>query len=870
MTESSKVRLVRCPKCENLLPELEDYSVYQCGGCGAVLRAKVKNRETDTLSEKSEEEKIGEASTKSPTSSEKGIADSSEASDTDKADSGSLRCDQGVSQKNEVELADRFTNQSKVTNDNTGVERGLDVNTRKDETDNAIGIQNRNLNSRIGYTGGSQRSGQMSDWQTGERSEAEGSHKTMRTDAGGVRFLTSNYPEEGPSSYHSNSSYCYREPLRNRTGLDGANRVQYLEQDRVELLRKLDELKEQVSRSCDVAEKPKEKVPVDGRIVPPDPFGGSDSWLPNGSLGSDQSSMPFSGPDKHVAGPSYFNHGPDPFPYTNGHKMPLHGLHPSIHNPNHVPGYGDPFESQVLRRVSNQLPSQYQQPPSHPYFSGQYVDTTHYPFESYQQNAIFHQPSYSCYHCYDKHQQVSAPVQSTAFGNKPNNSMLYHHEIPGAFGPCVHNFGVAVPPSNFHGPQSHTRQPSDLNSKMGGFVHCYPRRVVLASGGRHCRPIAGGAPFFICNNCFELLQLPKKAKLMAKNRQKLLCGTCSLIINFEVINKKLVLSAQAETKQIATEVDNSSVEAVKEYISHSHGHFDRSGANFSSDDYDNSGYDFEAMDREPVPLPTDQVLNLGKPLEMQSLHYSSPSTCEDETSPEVLIAQKEVTKSTQQPTKATLSPPPAGSPLQEHFDYSSNNHAVNRFGKGNRSSRSDQEKLIPNRVATRQNSLKEASLATEMEVPLNEYSNTVMSQDSGDVIREDDIPRTNKGSESFFANIFKKSFKTDDHGKSNVSVNGHVIPDRVVKKAEKSAGPIRPGQYWYDFRGGFWGVLGGPCLGIILKTALVEILEFSSMEENFTKKIWICLLVEDFQLRGIGLTSLRFLGKLWMRTLEKS
>lgn len=38
MSEQAKVRLVRCPKCENLLPELTDYSVYQCGGCGAVLR----------------------------------------------------------------------------------------------------------------------------------------------------------------------------------------------------------------------------------------------------------------------------------------------------------------------------------------------------------------------------------------------------------------------------------------------------------------------------------------------------------------------------------------------------------------------------------------------------------------------------------------------------------------------------------------------------------------------------------------------------------------------------------------------------------------------------------------------------------------
>lgn len=36
---STEVRLVRCPKCEDLLPELPDCSVYQCGGCDdAVLR----------------------------------------------------------------------------------------------------------------------------------------------------------------------------------------------------------------------------------------------------------------------------------------------------------------------------------------------------------------------------------------------------------------------------------------------------------------------------------------------------------------------------------------------------------------------------------------------------------------------------------------------------------------------------------------------------------------------------------------------------------------------------------------------------------------------------------------------------------------
>ncbi|KAJ0882317.1 hypothetical protein HanPSC8_Chr10g0408251 [Helianthus annuus] len=39
MSESpAKVRFVCCPKCENLLPEVTDYVVYQCGGCGAVRR----------------------------------------------------------------------------------------------------------------------------------------------------------------------------------------------------------------------------------------------------------------------------------------------------------------------------------------------------------------------------------------------------------------------------------------------------------------------------------------------------------------------------------------------------------------------------------------------------------------------------------------------------------------------------------------------------------------------------------------------------------------------------------------------------------------------------------------------------------------
>ncbi|XP_054788679.1 protein ENHANCED DISEASE RESISTANCE 4 [Prosopis cineraria] len=39
---ATKLRLVRCPKCRLLLPELPHYNVYKCGGCGTTLQAKIR------------------------------------------------------------------------------------------------------------------------------------------------------------------------------------------------------------------------------------------------------------------------------------------------------------------------------------------------------------------------------------------------------------------------------------------------------------------------------------------------------------------------------------------------------------------------------------------------------------------------------------------------------------------------------------------------------------------------------------------------------------------------------------------------------------------------------------------------------------
>ncbi|WCJ22386.1 hypothetical protein M5689_004480 [Euphorbia peplus] len=820
MADSTKVRLVRCPKCENLLPELEGYSVYQCGGCGAVLRAKTRTQETDTLSRKSDEPEIARDAAELGNSLERGVVELSDTtSDVDiKSNAGSLSCDEKIPEKNEFEDDDRCRDQAKA-NGKWVVENDLHTDINGDVFDNEVGREIGNLNSETRHRSKSWRSGQMLGLERGEKAEVEGFQSSVKTKGEGVRFSTSNHPDEGPSSYHMDSSYSYGEPLRS-----GDKSQQHLEKDRAELLRKLDELKEQLSRSCDVAEKSKEKAPLNGRRAPLDPYSGGDTWFPGASMMPDRASRQFFAPDNHAARPPpYVHRYADPYPFANGHEMAMHNLHPAAHNSNHIPGFGDPFG---VKRAPHQLSSHYQQPRE--YYSRHYFDGNSDPYNPYAANVPFHQPSCSCFHCYERHHRVPAPVPASALSNKrradvSTNPMLYQHENPGEFGPYNHNSRATAPPA-FDGPLSHARWPSDLNSDMGGFVRSRPRRVVLASGGRSCLPVAGGAPFMTCSNCFELLQVPKKVLLKAKNHKKVRCGSCSAIINCSIVNKKLVFSVNTVATQIPTVVDDSSTELIKESTSYPHVFMSRMNANFSSDDYDTSGYDFQTVDADPITLSASQGLNPLKHQEMNSFHTASPSTSDDENSPDALIASRNIVNSLQQPIKDSLSPPPAGSPLQQHFEFTSTDreNAVNRFGKGNQSARSEQEKVIGTKATTRQNSMKETSLATEIEVPFHEYNNTGVSQEPGDAYREESQLKINKGGESFFANIIKKSFKdfsrsnqTDERGKSNVSVNGHLIPDRLLKKAEKVAGPIHPGQYWYDVRAGFWGVVGGPCLGII-------------------------------------------------------
>ncbi|KAK2993303.1 hypothetical protein RJ640_003944 [Escallonia rubra] len=698
----------------------------------------------------------------------------------------------------------------------------LKVNGDIDELDDAkLAKELEYLNIQKQSANGSRRSGQILDWKSGEGGDMEGFRTTQKVDAEGLRYATSKYSEEGPLNSQMGSTYGYPEPVKNRSFPDGFNNVEYLEQDRAELLRKLDELKDQISRSRDVIDKPKQNVPIDRRVVHHDPYSGSENWFPEGSLGLSRASMQHSMPDNHLGRPPYDGHYAEPSPLVSRHETAMHNYHPSLHTPNQAQGFGDPFRSQMLRRAPNGVPGSFQLQPPHQYFPGQYMDNdmaTMNPSGPYQHDINLHHPSCPCFHCYNKH-QVPPPVPPNAFHDRrfsevPNKQMFYRHENPAVINPPNYAPRYGNPPVNSHNPPTHTRWSSDLSSEAGGFVRRRPARVLLATSGRRCHPIAGGAPFLTCCNCFELLQLPMKVLPMEKGEKKMRCAACSSIILVTLANKKLVLSVPAEAKETPANIG-------EEDEGSSQGHANWASVDFSADDYDNSGYDFQSLDQKLVSTSTGQDLGSNKSTGTRSLHSTSSFTSEHEDSPGSLLPTSEEANSAELPAEVIPPRPPSGSPLQDHIDYSNKYNVVNRLGKGSRSGRSEQEKVMPNFTTTRQTSMKDAGQATEMEISSNEYSNTGTSLDSGDASREEYQLRVNRGGESFLAGILKRGFRdlsrsnTVEQGRTSVTVNGHPIADRLVKKAEKLAGPIQPGQYWYDSRAGFWGAIGGPCLGII-------------------------------------------------------
>uniref|UniRef100_A0A2P2IQI4 Extra-large guanine nucleotide-binding protein 1 n=1 Tax=Rhizophora mucronata TaxID=61149 RepID=A0A2P2IQI4_RHIMU len=160
--------------------------------------------------------------------------------------------------------------------------------------------------------------------------------------------------------------------------------------------------------------------------------------------------------------------------------------------------------------------------------------------------------------------------------------------------------------------------------------------------------------------------------------------------------------------------------------------------------------------------------------------------------------------------------------FQEHLNDLCLDHGANRYREGNRSKWMNRAKAKPDKDSCQQDSVKEKSMASEVEVSFEESLDTSLSQDSMEVEREGDQSTVKKWRQSLFMGFIKRSLNHSpksrrqiEEEKVNVFINGQPIPDSMVKQAEMRAGPIQPGDYWYDFQAGFWGVMGHACIGII-------------------------------------------------------
>ncbi|KAK9913883.1 hypothetical protein M0R45_037687 [Rubus argutus] len=140
---TTKVRLVRCPKCRLLLPELPDFPVYKCGGCGAVLQA--KNRPNGLRSRSSGLNGTVAAQMNGLAHGSEDEASSSSSSKTTLPDTGECSADK-INEKNQS-LSSEDTKSSFSTLPDSG-ECFLERNKERCESKSLKGIESSSSSSK--------------------------------------------------------------------------------------------------------------------------------------------------------------------------------------------------------------------------------------------------------------------------------------------------------------------------------------------------------------------------------------------------------------------------------------------------------------------------------------------------------------------------------------------------------------------------------------------------------------------------------------------------------------------------------------------------------------------------------------------------
>lgn len=207
-----------------------------------------------------------------------------------------------------------------------------------------------------------------------------------------------------------------------------------------------------------------------------------------------------------------------------------------------------------------------------------------------------HHVDYSCLHCYSQDSQYPVHLPPS-FSCKKGPcracaSHICHH-------PYISSISSSFQHSNF--PQRyHNAQTHEQMEKS----HMKEKHQVVK---RHCRPMAGGAPFVVCYKCWKLLQLPADFLLSKKRHQKLQCGACSKVLIFSLHEtRRKYPTSPNQLHHPPSEVDHSTDTMTRDlaHISHVAGGYLQGDPVSYSDDYGNSISKSYSTEGEPAFLDT--------------------------------------------------------------------------------------------------------------------------------------------------------------------------------------------------------------------------------------------------------------------------
>ncbi|GAB4857502.1 hypothetical protein Ancab_015410 [Ancistrocladus abbreviatus] len=599
----------------------------------------------------------------------------------------------------------------------------------------------------------------------------------------------SNYPSEVPMNLNSDTFHGHGELRHAFRDSSRSSSAQNLKQELAELLRRYYEIMEQLGRTGGVT--------TDKMISHTVP----DNYIQDEILGSTRGAMHLSSADKNMR-PPRANHGHG--------RIPLMGAH-NVEDA-YLPMHDDSYLPQIPRMNSNHHLRYYPQESSHVYVPLQPIDF--HQDRCHPHDKCFHHPTCLCSYCYINNSQARPQTLSAAFDNIRAPSGVYDpiFSVPNGYCPQGPNPGL----TNF-APRDlpQLRRSGGSDSVTGRLARCHPRRILASDRNKRiCHPIAAGTPFILCYYCFQLLKLPRKLRATKKSHHGLQCGACSATIELVLENKRSVVLVPPQIQPIAANNNKVHVEMLIPY-----GSVATSSMKNESYDFDANSYTIESVDCEPKVQLEEQRLSSGKAGKRQYL--SSSSSCSsEESNQDTSVVPNDRANPAEMPIKTILVRPPPSAPLKEHLDYSTA-FTLSRSEVGNNIACNDQENEFVEKGTFYSNSVATAAMPTEMEVASDALPKTNSSQDLEIVFQEEEQVGKSKDSESTFATSesgFTDLAGSTQHGserETDVYINGQLIRHCEVREAEKLAGPISPGDYWYDSQAGFWGVMGNSCLGII-------------------------------------------------------